>query len=54
MSVSLYEQFLAVGAVKSLVTGKEYPCPVPTPPETTPAADDRQQKQSYPQNEKHR
>ena len=24
MSVSLFEQFMAVGSVKSLVTGKEY------------------------------
>lgn len=25
VSASLYEQFLAVGSVKSLLTGKEYP-----------------------------
>ena len=25
MSFSLYEQFLAAGSVKSLLTGKEYP-----------------------------
>ena len=26
MSVSLYERFLAVGTVKSLMTGKDFPC----------------------------
>ena len=37
MSVSLYEQFLAIGSVKSLVTGKEYP--VPQTESATPSED---------------
>lgn len=50
MSVSLYEQFLAVGSVKSLLTGKEYPAPQS---ESQTTAEDRQSPQPNQKNELH-
>ncbi|MBR1944835.1 MAG: hypothetical protein IJ846_00885 [Alphaproteobacteria bacterium] len=50
MSVSLYEQFLAVGSVKSLVTGKEYPVPQT---ESAAPSEDRQPSPPNQKNELH-
>ena len=39
MAATLYEQFLAVGSVKSLLTGKEFPS---SQPETKTTSDTQQ------------